>query len=346
VALYFSPNDTDESAFIQAGNVTGFLGTPDQRRGVFLGGNPLVPTFEPGGFGFFQVKGWEAAYGSSYEEAAANVSARVGKSPVFKCDTADGGELSFNLWESSYADRPFRGFVIAVPEPSTAIIGIAGTVALAFLCRVRMLLVLAVVSLGTQLFGQGQILFHNIGGSAEQKVYIDEWLNPDALAPGGRQFLAALYFSPVDGDESSLTQVGSAAGFLGNPDQRYGVFFGEGQTVPTLQIGGAGFFQVKAWEAIYGSTYEEALVNPSARTGKSPIFIADTADRINATEPVYGLVPNSYPERPFQGFVIAVPEPSITMIGVGGTVALAFLCRVRRRKGPARRSAGASAVST
>ena len=137
VALYFSPDDTDESAFIQVGSAAGFLGTPDQHRGVFLGGNPLVPTSEPGGFGFFQVKGWEAAYGSSYEEAMANVSARVGKSSVFKCDTAAGGERSFNLVESSYTDRPFQGFVIAVPEPSITMIGLGGIVALGLLGRVR-----------------------------------------------------------------------------------------------------------------------------------------------------------------------------------------------------------------
>jgi len=171
------------------------------------------------------------------------------------------------------------------------------------------------------LHGQGIVNFTNGGNpSPEQKVYIDDWLNPSALAPGGQRFLVALYFSPNSDSESSLTQTGSAVGFIGTSDERTGIFFGGGRTVATVSPGASGFFQVKGWEAAYGATYEEAVANPRARVGKSPVFMADTTNP-DSTEPVYGLIANSHPDRPFRGFVIAVPEPSTTILALAGIVA-------------------------
>ena len=196
------------------------------------------------------------------------------------------------------------------------------------------ILILGSLVVNADLYGQGVVNFTNgSGASPEQRVYIDEWMNPAALAPSGRQFLVALYFSPVSDSESALTQAGAAAGFLGDPGTRTGIFTGGSRTVATDYPGGSGFFQVKGWEAAYGNTYEEAAANPAARVGKSPVFISDTADH-SIPERSVDLVEGSYPDRPFQGFVIAVPEPSIAMIGIGGIVALGLLGRVRKKNRP------------
>jgi len=98
--------------------------------------------------------------------------------------------------------------------------------------------------------------------------------------------------------------------------------------------GGAALFQVKGWEAVYGSTYEEALADPSARTGESPTFIADTADRVHTLEPIEGLINSSRSgPQPFHGFVIAVPEPSTGVLIFGGLAAAVVVIRAKRRRG-------------
>ena len=201
--------------------------------------------------------------------------------------------------------------------------------------RSRLLFVAVLVScyVGLDAGGaQGTISFDNLAASAEQKIYIDEWLNPAALAPGGRQFLVALYFAPISAGESSLTQVGPATGFIGDPNQRYGTFSGGTRTVTPDNWGGAALFQVKGWEAAYGNTHEEAAANSAARRGESPVFIADTSNP-QTLEPIEGLINSSYPERPFRGFVIAVPEPSTGILIFAGAGAAVVVIRPKGRRG-------------
>src|SRR5689334_22231304 len=91
---------------------------------------------------------------------------------------------------------------------------------------------------------QGVVGFWNNGALPEQTIYVDEWLNPSALAPGGREFLVALYFARVEDGESSLTQAADAVGFVGAPG-RTGLFFGGSRTVMTTLPGQVALFQVK-----------------------------------------------------------------------------------------------------
>jgi hypothetical protein len=95
VALYAAADGTtDESQFVTLGAPTSISLAP----GIYVGGTrtaPMVPVGVPGGaFGMFQVKAWEFAYGTSYEEAAAappmnGRSALVGKSNLVRVRTGD-----------------------------------------------------------------------------------------------------------------------------------------------------------------------------------------------------------------------------------------------------------------
>ena len=191
----------------------------------------------------------------------------------------------------------------------------------------RLILLLA-GGIAASLYGQGVIDFTaGLNPLAEHRVYIDEWLNPSALAPEGNQFLIALYFSHDSDNESSLMQAGGAVGFLGAPGERRGIFHGGGRTVPTVYPGAPGFFQVKGWESVYGTTYEEAASKPAARIGKSPVFVADTRHP-DSLEPNPNLVNGSMGSgRPFQGFVIAIPEPSSGILVFAGIMTTALVLR-------------------
>jgi hypothetical protein len=192
------------------------------------------------------------------------------------------------------------------------------------------LLAIVVLCFSATLHGQGYINFDNTGSSAENRVYIDEWLNPAALVPGGTQFRVALYFARTEDGESALVQVGNAEGFIGTPNERYGVFLGGERIVFPTIAGGSGLFQVKGWEAAYGSTYKEAAANPAARRGTSPAFVTDTRHP-DSTEPNPNIVNGSqFGGRPFRGFVIAVPEPSTVVLALVGVVTIGLVLRCRR----------------
>ena len=113
VGLYWAPDGTtDESAFAMVGAPTGFIGATGTPSGLFNGGTRNVPVTSAGGFAVLQVRGWQSAFGNSYEQAAA-AGSDVGKSPIFRVDT-DTTSPGANI-----LNQGFVGFVIGVPEPST-----------------------------------------------------------------------------------------------------------------------------------------------------------------------------------------------------------------------------------
>lgn len=113
VALYYAPDGVlDETQFIQLGSAANFGPVP----GFFSGGGRTAPTAIAGDWGMFQVRGWERAYGATYEQASMDPQARVGKSHIFRVHTTNP--------DSTGAPSQLlglEGFVIAsptcVPEP-------------------------------------------------------------------------------------------------------------------------------------------------------------------------------------------------------------------------------------
>jgi hypothetical protein len=191
----------------------------------------------------------------------------------------------------------------------------------------KTLLTIAVAVFATvNSYSQGRVNFDNLGASNSEKVWIGAvgTENGGSLAPVGTQYLVALYYDPnVSGSpDSAFVQIGSPAaiGILGT---QAGVFSNGGRDIP---VGGGGEvkFQVRGWEAAFGTSYETALVSGGA-TGKSVVFTMDTAV---GGEPVMNVRGTPNYTTGWTGFAI-VPEPSAIALGLVGTGALLLL---RHRK--------------
>jgi hypothetical protein len=85
-ALYCAADGvTDESQFVQIGPSTGFVAP-----GWFNDGTRTsTPAIPPGGWGMFQVRVFEAAYGASYEELQYRTEGLRGKSMIVRIKTGD-----------------------------------------------------------------------------------------------------------------------------------------------------------------------------------------------------------------------------------------------------------------
>jgi hypothetical protein len=132
LGLYWAPDGTtDETAFAMVGAPTGIIGAPGTPSGLFNGGTRAVPVTPAGGFAMLQVRGWETAFGNSYEQAAASGVSGLGRSTVFRVDT-DISSPGANI-----LNQGFTSFAIVVPEPATYALGLLGIGLFFFLRRRR-----------------------------------------------------------------------------------------------------------------------------------------------------------------------------------------------------------------
>lgn len=129
-ALYYAPDGVmDDSQFVQLGNAIGFGSS-----GAYNGGIRTTPAnIPPGGFAMLQVRAWESAYGTTYEEAVAapeqnGRGALTGKSIIIRYDTCPPPTASPICDPSSLEAQGMRSFVVTIPEPSPAVILAAGLV--------------------------------------------------------------------------------------------------------------------------------------------------------------------------------------------------------------------------
>jgi hypothetical protein len=139
VALYFAPNapgistPPDPSTFTQVG-AAAFLVGP----GVYDAGIRTAPITPPGGLGWFQVKAWATAYGTTYEQAVANGGNLLGVSNMILIPTGNPSitpatsphPLTGISGISFFVDPPPH----CVPEPSEVLLGL---LAAATLCSLR-----------------------------------------------------------------------------------------------------------------------------------------------------------------------------------------------------------------
>lgn len=186
----------------------------------------------------------------------------------------------------------------------------------------KKILIAALLVAGTLgVFAQGTVTFNNSATS----LVIDSTTGVGA-ASGSRWLLALYYGVAGTSSDAGVVQIGGTTTIFPSAGRYSG---GTRTTLNTTAPGASAVFQVRGWEAAYGSTYEAALANPAALLanalfGKSALFTSATggagtppsaAVALSATVPGFTLVP--------------VPEPSTIALGLLGAGSLFF---VRRRK--------------
>jgi hypothetical protein len=182
-------------------------------------------------------------------------------------------------------------------------------------------LVLAIALLATlQLYGQGTVNFSNFGFNAP--VYnAQTCLN----AIAGTTFSVALYSAPYDPanpvppNPSTMTQAGASASLVAA-----GIYFDGIRTASNITPSGAlGWFQVKAWQTAFGTTYEQAQTNPAALIGASNIILVQTGNPpLGAPGDLTGI---SGITLSAVGTPPCVPEGSPVVLGFLGAALLSFL---------------------
>ena len=189
----------------------------------------------------------------------------------------------------------------------------------------KLAIMAAAVFATVNIYAQGTVNFSNIGGGG-----ITNGLT-GARVIVGATFMVQLYYSPdsVNAPTDDLLMPLSGVATIG---PIAGIFSGGARTAPVTPPGANAWFQVRAWEAAFGTSYEAALANSQAiggrlaLTGKSNTFKVNTSDpTIVPAETAANLIAAG-----LQGFTInAVPEPSVIGLGLLGAGALLLL---RRRK--------------
>jgi hypothetical protein len=142
-ALYFLPDQPTaptSADFDQRGHsLAPFTGSL-LPGGIFNAGTRTAPDGNPAGSsGWFQVRAWETAFGTSYEQAVNNRQAQggrlalVGTSNIIKVGPLGGGPIA----TPSLVGAGLKGFILCgiCPEPSSIGLGALGIGALLLLRR-------------------------------------------------------------------------------------------------------------------------------------------------------------------------------------------------------------------
>lgn len=177
------------------------------------------------------------------------------------------------------------------------------------------------------LFGQGTVAFLNNSASSVSNI------TTLARVVGGTTFRVALYYlpdsanAPTADDFTAANTVIGQGFFSGAP----GIFNVGARTAPTPEPGGVGWFQVRAWESVYGATWDLAVSAP-AQGGR--LALAGTSNVIkvtlgNPTTVPPGTAGSLTGSGLLSFYVVPVPEPSVIGLGLLGVGALLML---RRRK--------------
>jgi hypothetical protein len=194
----------------------------------------------------------------------------------------------------------------------------------------RILLTLVAGFVACSVFGQGGVVINTRGGGVDARV-------TDSITGqfvDGQNYWAQLYYGAAGAAEASLVPVLDAPGGAVAPVAWFttgtlpGYILtstggGNRYTDPAVAAPGTlTSFQLRAWSATLGTSWEVALGNWSDTTvlGKSDIIeVATSANNLDTPKPLTGLA----------AFTLdPVPEPSVIALGAIGLVALLW----RRRK--------------
>lgn len=191
----------------------------------------------------------------------------------------------------------------------------------------RTLLVIAAATLvSVSAFAQGFVTFSNIGSPMTNSL-------TGAPVANGTVFRAALYFLPDqatapstgDFDRNGHVLAPFTASLLPG-----GIFNAGTRTAPDGNAAGSsGWFQVRAWETAFGTSYEQARDNSQPQGGRLALIGTSNIIKVG---PLGGgaIATPSLVGGGLKGFILVpVPEPSVIGLGMLGIGALLML---RRRK--------------
>jgi hypothetical protein len=201
----------------------------------------------------------------------------------------------------------------------------------------QILFLSALVVISLNAFAQGTLTFANIGAPITNDL--------TGLPVAGTVFRAALYYLPATGavgekpptpsDFDHVMPLNPSASFLSG-----GVFNAGTRTAPTTPAGGFGWFQVKAWETAFGTSYEQAIANPNPIGGRFALVGTSNIIRVNTADPTVGIEPTpTLIAAGLKGFCVGglerhavacggpVPEPLVFWLGCFGLSALLVLSR-------------------
>ncbi|WCJ59015.1 PEP-CTERM sorting domain-containing protein [Fontisphaera persica] len=185
----------------------------------------------------------------------------------------------------------------------------------------KKLIVMGMVALTcVSVWAQGQLTFINrdIANGIDAPIFDVDGTTKLA----GSAYLADLYYGPVGSDPSTFTSLGLAIAF------RTGAAAGYLPTtvvsVPGVAPGQEALFQIRAWRASDGTTWQAAynaqgVASPIA-AAQNPVVRVTVTGPPNAPAALVGLTSHR---------LIVVPEPSTILLGLAGLGGLLYL---RRRK--------------
>lgn len=162
--------------------------------------------------------------------------------------------------------------------------------------------------------GQSTLLFRNgIGGGIPRTPVLDgDTGEPLAVVGNVTPFTVQLYWSST---EPSLPIDLKASDNRTSTFAAPGIFFATNTGLIPADPGNY-WFQVKIWETDFGSTFEEASLQPGAKVGESNIFMLQTV--------AFGAdFPLALSQGGLESFTVsAIPEPSSMMLLLVGAGAL------------------------
>jgi hypothetical protein len=190
----------------------------------------------------------------------------------------------------------------------------------------KLLIVGLLIMASASAFAQGTVNFNNNGLLAGNPDSIKVFYGPQSsgmpLTLAFGTYVAQLYYGAPGAAESTLQPVSSpVSNFRAATTTNPGTWSGGTRTLTGFAEGAAVQLQVRVWNTADGTDYTTAFgKNNGLFTGKSNPFAY--------TVPAAGSPPAAYLMTGFQGFSVAVPEPSVIVLGILG--AGVFL--LRRRK--------------
>ena len=178
-----------------------------------------------------------------------------------------------------------------------------------------LMLSIAVLLTAVGAYAQGTVSFANVGAGLNAPVFDVDGVTKLA----GPAFQAQLYVGGNTSESTLIAVPGTTVFFSGGS----GYFSAGIKTLPGFPGGSRPFFQVRAWEAAGGASYDAALA-AGKKAGKSAVFkigadLGDSILPIGRPATLLGLTSFSL-----------VPEPSAIVFGAVGGAILLLLSRVSK----------------